>query len=165
VIGGAAVGGAVAATQILGGDGGGDDVTHYSGPFSGNSTAVAANGICSVTSMHVGTVSLDIKIGSDGAVTGTGEVNQTRTVAQSSCGAFPVGSSQSDGCCQPSPAVSGTTASLSFSGSHPGGAGTVWQYDFSGSLNSGVVTGTFVLNVAGDPAFQPVRAVFPVVLQ
>jgi hypothetical protein len=126
---------------------------------------VASNSSCFTTVAHAGTVSVDIKTGGDGAVTGSGAVNETRTVSQSTCGAFPVGSSQPDGCCQPSPAVNGTTARLSFSGSHSGGAGTVWQYDFSGALDNGVITGTFVLSVSGDPAFQPVRAVFPVTLR
>jgi hypothetical protein len=161
VVGGAVAGGAVAAKQLASrGDGG--DVTRYSGPFSGPE---AENfGVCSVTIMHIGTVSMDIKTASDGTVTGTGQVGQTRTVAQSNCGAFPVGSSEMDGCCSPSPDVHGTTANLGFTGSHPGNLGTNWTYDFAGALNGAVITGTFTQTVT-SPGSPTTIAAFPVTLR
>jgi hypothetical protein len=156
VVGGAVVGGVVAARELTGGS------ESYSGSFSGSTSS--SFGACAVTVAHAGTVSVAINIGDDGAVTGTGDVNQTRTVTQSTCGGFPVGSSQMDGCCSPAPAVTGTTAGMSFTGSHPGGAGTTWRYDFTGVLSGDAITGTFTLTVA-DPSNPTITGVFPVTLR
>ena len=41
--------------------------------------------------------------------------------------------------------VSGTRANVTFSDSHPGGAGTTWTYTFTGTLNDTDITGTFTL--------------------
>src|SRR5262249_54345794 len=138
------------------------DFTHYSGAFTGPSTQNFPK--CSVTQMHVGTVSMDLKTANDGTVTGTGDVNETRTITQSDCGAFPVGGSQSDGCCAPSPDVHGTTANLGFTGGHSGGAGTFWTYSFTGVLSGGAITGTFTL-VVTDPSNPTITANFPVTLR
>jgi hypothetical protein len=161
VVGGAVAGGAVAA-KALASRGGGGDITQYTGPFSG--PVAWTIGICSVTVMHIGTVRMDIKTSSDGTVTGTGQVSQTRTVTQTNCQQFPVGSSEMDGCCNPSPDVHGTTANLGFTGSHPGNAGTNWTYDFVGALNGAGITGTFTLTVI-QPGTSTIRAAFPVTLQ
>ena len=89
VIGGAVAGGAVAANEITGDDN--DPFMHYSGPFSGSTVWGPANGTCSFTNAHEGTVKLDIVTASDGTVTSTGDVNETRTITQSTCGGAPVG--------------------------------------------------------------------------
>jgi hypothetical protein len=168
VVGGAAAGGAVAVKGITGGSEFTHEFTHYEGPFAGSSVTIFPSALqgsgCSTTSAHTGTVSMDIKTASDGSVSGTGQVNETRTLSQSSCPAFPVGSAQMDGCCSPPPPVTGTTASMTFIGSHGGGAGTNWTYAFSGALNGTVITGTFTLTVT-DPANPTVTAAFPLTLR
>ena len=161
VVGGAVAGGAVAAKEVLGG---GSD--HYSGTFSG-SVVSNLTAFCTVTVMHTGTVTLDIKTASDGTVTGTGGVEQTRTVTQQTgCGGpnQQVGATEKDGCCSPDPEVRGTAANMTFSGSHPGNAGTNWAYAFTGAQNGAEITGTFTLTVTspGSPTLNPS---FPVTLR
>jgi hypothetical protein len=168
IIGAAAAGGAVAATTVLNGEG--DDGITYSGPFSGQMTDVLSpNGACAITQQHTGTVSVTIQVSDTGSVNGTGEVSGTMAIIAGSAGCptgpplAMVGTTQNHGCCAPSPAVGGTPASLSFSGNHPGNAGTNWFYDFTGVLNEPVITGTFTLTTTyqnNSPA--PSVRVFPV---
>src|SRR6185503_17896887 len=123
---------------------------------------------CVVTLMHTGMLEVDIKTAADGTASGTGEFSQTRTVTQTqgNCGAAAntqVGYVEMDGCCNPSPGVHGTAANLTFTGSHPGNAGTNWSYLFTGALNGAEIAGTFVLTVT-QPG-QPFNPSFPVTLQ
>src|SRR5262245_7597981 len=160
VVGGAVAGGTLVATKVLG-----NDFTHYTGPFSGLRTVTTGN--CSVQVMHTGTVSLDVKTAADGTVSGSGAVEQTRTVtnAQGTCGPNQqTGSSERDGCCNPDPQVQGTTANLTFNGSHPGGSGTNWTYVFTGALTGAEITGTFTETVT-SPGAPTITASFPVSLR
>ena len=114
-------------------------------------------------------MSLEIQVGDNGTATGTGEVGGTMTVVAGSPGCptgtalAPINSTQNHGCCSPSPGVSGTSGSLTFSGNHPGNVGTSWFYDFSGALSGSDINGTFTLTT-GYPNNAPAPSirVFPV---
>jgi hypothetical protein len=169
IVGAAVAGGAVAANQVLGNEDGGDE---YRGAYSGQSVDVLSpNGSCAITVAHSGTVTLKLEVSESGAVSGSGDVKGTMTVVAGSAGCptgtqlAPTGSTQEHGCCDPSPAVSGSRASLGFTDSHPGGAGTNWTYQFTGTLNEPGITGTFTLTTTyanGSPA--PTVRVFPMTL-
>jgi hypothetical protein len=165
IVGGSVAGGVVAAKGIAGESA----VTPFSGTFSG--PVVTTSAACTFSVAHMGTVRVEIETASDGTVTGTGGVSQTRTVtgAQGNCGTGvqrQVGYSESDGCCSPQPQVRGTTANLTFSGSHPGGGGSTWTYAFAGALdgNTRAITGTFTLTVT-SPGLPTINPSFPVTLR
>jgi hypothetical protein len=149
IVGAAVAGGAVGAAQLAGGDEGG---TWYSGQYSGQTLDVLSpNGACAITVAHSGTVKIELTVSDSGAVSGHGEVSGTMQVVAGSAGCptgtalAPIGSSQNHGCCSPNPAVTGSRAAVTFSDSHPGGAGTNWTYTFTGTLNDTDITGTFTL--------------------
>jgi hypothetical protein len=170
IIGAAVGGGAVAASTVLKTEDEGDDGVSYRGSFSGQATDVLSpNGACAITQAHAGTVSVKIQLSDSGAVNGTGDVSGTMTILSGSAGCptgtalAPVGATQNHGCCNPSPTVSGTRTSLSFSGNHPGNAGTNWFYDFTGVLNEPDITGTFTLTTTyQNNSPGPSVRVFPV---
>ena len=163
VVGAAVAGGAVAATQVAGGEGG----TWYSGQYSGQTVDVLSpNGACAITVAHSGTVKIELTVADSGAVSGQGEVSGTMQVVAGSAGCptgtalAPIGSTQNHGCCNPNPAVTGSRASITFNDSHPGGAGTNWTYTFTGALNDTDITGTFTLtttyqNNSPAPSVRP----------
>ncbi len=165
VIAGAVAGGAFVAKELVAQSG-----ATYKGNYSGNVNTVfpASLSFCSRTMANAGTVEIDVEVGSDGRVTGEGGVNGTTQMVSFSgpniC-AINAGT-QPHGCCTPAPPVQGTTSSFTFSGSH-GNANVTVTYDFAGSLNGDVVTGTFTLTWigAGVGAGQIDRGVFPVTLQ
>ena len=148
IVGAAVAGGAVAATQVAGGEGG----TWYSGQYSGQSVDVLSpNGACAITVAHSGTVKIELTVSDGGAVSGHGEVSGSmQTVAGSAgCPTGPtlaaVGTTQNHGCCNPNPVVTGSPSNVTFNDSHPGNAGTNWTYTFTGTLNDADITGTFTL--------------------
>ena len=165
VIAGAVAGGAFVAKELASQSG-----ATYKGNYSGNvNTAFPPSlSFCSRTIAHAGTVEIDIEAGSDGRVSGEGGVEGTTQMVSFSGGNLCAITSnvQPHGCCTPAPAVQGTTSSFTFSGSHGNAAVTV-TYEFAGSLNGDVVTGTFTLTWvgAGAGAGQLDRGVFPVTLQ
>jgi hypothetical protein len=165
VVAGAVAGGAIVAKELVAESG-----TTYKGSYSGNvNTAfIPSLSFCSRTIAHAGTVQIDIEIGSDGRVIGEGEVDGTTTmVSFSGAGICAITSNtQNHGCCIPPPVVQGTTSSFTFSGSHSGGqqvSNGIASYDFAGSLNGDVVTGTFTLTSRWTDGVD--RGVFPVTLQ
>lgn len=166
IVGGAVAGGAIAAKETLGGS---DTPVAYLGSYAGQVVNVFPGPLaCTVTVTHAGTVRVELQVGSDGAVTGTGDVQGTMTVTAVSppgCtfALAQLNQAQMHGCCNPSPPVRGTTGSLSFSGSHPGGAGTTWTYDFVGALSGTTIAGTFTLTDQ-DPALGVITMPFPVTL-
>jgi PEGA domain len=165
VIAGAVAGGAFVAKELASQSG-----ATYKGNYSGNVNTVFPPSLsfCSRTMANAGTVQVDIEVGSDGRVTGEGGVEGTTQMVSFSGGNLCAITSnvQPHGCCTPAPAVQGTTSSFTFSGSHGNAAVTV-TYEFAGSLNGDVVTGTFTLTWvgAGAGAGQLDRGVFPVTLQ
>jgi PEGA domain-containing protein len=165
VIAGAVAGGAFVAKELASQSG-----ATYKGNYSGNvNTAFPPSlSFCSRTIAHAGTVEIDIEVGSDGRISGEGGVNGTMQMVSFSGGNLCAITTnvQPHGCCTPAPAVQGTTSSFTFSGSH-GNAFVTVTYDFAGSLNGDVVTGTFTLTGvgAGVGAGQLDRGVFPVTLQ
>jgi len=165
VIAGAVAGGAIVAKELGSGSG-----ATYRGNYSGNVNTVfpASLSFCSRTMANAGTVQIDIEVGSDGRVTGEGGVEGTTQMVSFSGGNLCAitANVQPHGCCTPAPPVQGTTSSFTFSGSHGNAAVTV-TYEFAGSLNGDVVTGTFTLTWvgAGAGAGQLDRGVFPVTLQ
>jgi PEGA domain len=165
VIAGAAAGGAFVAKELASESG-----VSYKGNYSGNVNTVFPPSLsfCSRTIAHAGTVQIDIEVGSDGRVTGEGGVEGTTMMVSFSGGNLCAitSATQPHGCCTPAPPVQGTTSSFTFSGSH-GNAFVTVTYDFAGSLNGDVVTGTFTLTGvgAGVGAGQLDRGVFPVTLQ
>jgi hypothetical protein len=165
IVGGSVAGGVVAVREIAGASA----LTPFSGTFSG--LVVTTSAACTFSVAHTGTVRVEIETASDGTVTGAGDVSQTRIVtdAQGNCGTGvqrQVGYSESDGCCSPPPQVRGTTANLTFTGSHPGGSGSTWTYAFAGALdgNTRAITGTFTLTVT-SPGLPTINPSFPVTLR
>ncbi len=166
IVGGAVAGGAFVAKEVAGGK----DTTSYSGPFSGPLVTIVQTGLtsCSFTDQSSGTVTLDIKVSSDGAVTGTGDVSGTLARVASSCGGNTtpaLAGSQPNECCNPSPQVTGTRASLGFTASHPGNPGVTATYEFSGALNGSEITGTFTLTISQPSARAFATAAYPVTLR
>ena len=159
VIAGAVAGGAIVAKELVS-----EGLVLYKGNYSGNvNTAfIPSMSFCSRTIAHAGTVQVDIEVGSDGRVTGEGGADgTTRMVSFSGAGICAITTAtQPHGCCTPAPPVQGTTASLTFSGSHSNG---VAVYEFAGSLNGDVVTGTLTLTFRWTEGVD--RGVFPVTLQ
>jgi hypothetical protein len=156
-VGGAAAGGAIAVKQIAGGGG-----TQYSGPFSGQ--LVAVFGTCSRIDMFSGKVELDLKIASDGGVSGDGDITWNSTLVGSpGCQGQLPNPNQSGGCCPSSPQVTGTKDSMKFSGGHPGDAGTQWTYDFAGAFNGSQIVGTLTLTVRAPNSLA--STTFPLTLQ
>jgi hypothetical protein len=126
-------------------------LTLYSGPYSGTFNE-SFGGTCTVTVVHSGTVHIDVDVAADGTVSGTGGVKgtMTNTAESAGCGsAVPLNTAESHGCCSPDATVNGTSASVSFSGSHPGLVGTNWTYAFSGALGGTTIAGTFTLTTVG----------------
>lgn len=168
IVGAAVAGGAVAANEVLGNGDGGDE---YRGSFSGQTVdALSRTGACAITVAHSGTVTLTLDVSEGGGVSGSGEVNGTMTTVAGSAGCptgtqfAPIGNTQEHGCCDPNPPVSGSRASLGFTGSHPGGAGTHWTYEFTGALNEPNITGTFTLTTTYADGAAPSVRVFPMTL-
>jgi len=165
VIAGAVAGGAIVAKEVVSQSG-----ATYKGSYSGNVNTLFPPSLsfCSRTIAHAGTVEIDIEVGGDGRITGEGGVNGTTMMTSFSGGNLCAITTnvQPHGCCTPAPAVQGTMSSFTFSGSH-GNANVTVTYDFAGSLNGDVVTGTFTLTSigAGTGAGQLDRGVFPVTLQ
>jgi hypothetical protein len=162
VVAGAVAGGAIVANELSSPSG-----ATYKGNYSGTSNVVfpPALSFCSRTTRHEGTVELNIEVGSDGRVTGEGGVTGT-TVMASFSGANICAITtavQPHGCCTPAPQVQGTTSNFTFSGSH---SNALANYEFVGSLNGDIVTGTFTNTLIDRLDNRLVdRGVFPVTLQ
>jgi PEGA domain-containing protein len=159
VIAGAVAGGAIVAKEL-----GSQPLVLYKGNYSGNVNwaFIPSLSFCSRTIAHAGTVQVDIEVGSDGRVTGEGGVEGTTQMVSFSGGNLCAitTNTQQHGCCTPAPSVQGTTSSFTFSGSHTNGVAT---YEFAGSLNGDVVTGT--VTITGRFSDGVNRGVFPVTLQ
>jgi hypothetical protein len=161
VIAGAVAGGAILAKELVFQSG----VT-YKGNYSGSVNTVFPPSLsfCSRTIAHSGTVEIDIEVGSDGGVTGEGGVNGTTTMTSFSgpniCAITTA--TQTHGCCTPHTQVQGTTSSFTFSGGFTNN-GITATYDFVGSLNGDVGTGTLTLTFSGGGELN--RGLFPVTLQ
>jgi hypothetical protein len=148
IVGGAIAGGAIATKEALGNSG--DNSVTYSGRYAGQSTYQFLFP-CTQTFAHSGNVHVTIQVASDGAVSGTGGVEGTMTLTAVTAGCTgqfaQLNQTQVSGCCTPEPPVRGTTGSLSFSGSHPGNAGSTFTYDFAGALSGTTIAGTFTLTI------------------
>jgi hypothetical protein len=161
VIAGAVAGGAFVAKELASQSG-----ATYKGNYSGNVNTVFPPSLsfCSRTIAHAGTVEIDIEVGSDGRVTGAGGVEGTTTmVSFSGAGICAITTNtQPHGCCTPDMQVQGTTSSFTFSGGFTNN-GITATYDFVGSLNGDVGSGTLTLTASGGGELN--RGVFPVTLQ
>jgi len=161
VIAGAVAGGAIVTKQLVSQSG-----ATYKGNYSGNVTTVFPPSLsfCSRTIAHAGTVEIDIEVDSDGRVSGEGGVNGTTQMVSFSGGNLCAitTATQAHGCCTPHTQVQGTTSSFTFSGGFTNN-GITANYDFAGSLNGDVGTGTLTLTSSGGGELN--RGVFPVTLQ
>ena len=163
IVGGAVAGGAIVTKELTGGS-----EVAYRGSFSGafvDRITFAGGGTCLFTTIQTGTVEITLTSGDSDPVNGSGSVSHSFTLAPGSptCGVPSASTTQSGGCCSPDAQVSGTRASLTFTGSHPGGAGTTWTYQFSGAFTGAQIDGTFTLTESSPNEFA--TTAFPVTLQ
>jgi hypothetical protein len=160
IIAGAVAGGAFVAKELV------RSGATYKGNYSGNVNTVFPPSLsfCSRTIAHAGTVELDLEVGDDGRVAGEGGVNGTTQMVSFSGGNLCAitTATLTHGCCTPHTQVQGTTSSFTFSGGFTSNGQTA-NYDFAGSLNGDVGTGTLTLTFTGGGELS--RGVFPVTLQ
>jgi len=163
IVGGAVAGGAIVTNELVGGS----EIVYrgsFSAPFVDRIT-LGSGATCVFTTIQTGSVEIRLTSGDADPVSGTGSVNHTFSLApgSSTCGVPNASTPQTGGCCSPDAQVSGTRASLAFNGSHPGGAGTTWTYQFSGAFGGAQIVGTFTLTESSPNEFA--TTAFPVTLQ
>jgi hypothetical protein len=166
IIAGAVAGGAIVAKELDS-----NSLALYTGNYSGtvNTVFPPSLSFCSRTIAHAGTVEVDIEVGGDGRVTGTGGVTGTTTMVSFSganiCAITTA--TQMHGCCTPQTVVQGTLSSFTFGGSFTStsftGVPITATYEFVGSINGDVGTGTLTLTFSGGGEVD--RGVFPLTLQ
>jgi hypothetical protein len=143
IVGGAAAAGSIVAINELTGE------TNYSGSYSGvMEWRNGPNQTCSHQSRVSGPVRIALSVSGDGTVTGTahtsgGNRSQLENLS-STCPNTPTFGVVSDYYWLGEPRVTGTTASLTFHGELGQGFMINWVFDFTGSLNGDVITGTLL---------------------
>ncbi len=163
IVGGAVAGGAIVTKELRGGS----EVV-YRGSFSGVLVDRITNipGVtCLFTTTQNGIVEITLTSSDGDPVSGTGRIEGTTALAPGSptCGVPSATTPQTGGCCSPAPQVSGTRSNLTFSGSHPGNAGTNWTYEFAGAFEGTQIVGTYTLTMRSPN--ESGQSVFPVTLQ